>query len=59
MPFWTDAALLSQKGGIPSVVFGPGKVEDAHTKDEKLELSQLYSAIEIFHKTIQSYLTPA
>ena len=58
MPFWTDAAFLSQKGGIPSVVFGPGKVEEAHTKDEKLELAQLYSAIEIFQKTIQGYLTP-
>ncbi len=56
MPFWTDAAFLWQKGGIPSVVIGPGKVEEAHTKDEKLELAQLYSAIEIFHKTIQSYL---
>jgi acetylornithine deacetylase/succinyl-diaminopimelate desuccinylase-like protein len=56
MPFWTDAAHLSHKGGIPSVVFGPGRIEDAHTKDEKIELAQVYSAVEIFEKTITSFL---
>jgi acetylornithine deacetylase len=56
MPFWTDAAHLSQKGGIPSVVFGPGRIEDAHTKDEKIELTQVYSSVEIFKKTIETFL---
>ena len=40
VPFGTDAAQLAADG-IPSVVFGPGSIEQAHTKDEWIELKQL------------------
>ena len=56
MPYWTDAAILSQRGHIPSVVLGPGKVEDAHTKDEKVELSKVYLASEIYKGAIECFL---
>jgi len=38
--FFCDAAVLSA-GGIPSVVFGPGDVAQAHTVDEWISLSEL------------------
>ncbi|MDA4112391.1 MAG: M20 family metallopeptidase [Thaumarchaeota archaeon] len=57
MPFWTDAAFLSQRGGIPSVVIGPGRVDEAHTKDEKVELAKVYCSVDIFKKTIENFLS--
>jgi len=38
--FFCDAAVLSA-GGIPSVVFGPGDIAQAHTADEWISLAQL------------------
>ena len=44
--YGTDASTL-HKAGIPSVVFGPGSIEQAHTKDEWIELKQVEHAAEI------------
>ena len=33
--------------GIPTVVFGPGSIEQAHTEDEWIEIRQLRAAAEI------------
>lgn len=41
--YFCDAAVLSA-GGIPSVVFGPGDIAQAHTADEWIELDQLERA---------------
>jgi acetylornithine deacetylase/succinyl-diaminopimelate desuccinylase-like protein len=38
--FFCDAAILS-RGGIPSVVFGPGDIAQAHTADEWISLDSL------------------
>ncbi len=38
--FFTDAGVLAA-AGIPSVVFGPGDIAQAHTADEWLAVSQL------------------
>jgi succinyl-diaminopimelate desuccinylase len=38
--YFCDAAVLSA-GGIPSVVFGPGDVAQAHTADEWIALAEL------------------
>jgi acetylornithine deacetylase len=38
--FFCDAAILSA-GGIPSVVFGPGDIAQAHTADEWISLASL------------------
>ena len=37
----------SATAGVPSVVFGPGFIEQAHTEDEWLPLDQLEAATEI------------
>jgi len=38
--YFCDAAVLA-RAGIPSVVFGPGDIAQAHTTDEWIELAQL------------------
>jgi acetylornithine deacetylase/succinyl-diaminopimelate desuccinylase-like protein len=38
--FFCDASVLS-RGGIPSVVFGPGDIAQAHTADEWISLASL------------------
>jgi acetylornithine deacetylase/succinyl-diaminopimelate desuccinylase len=40
-PAWTDAALLSCYGGIPSVVYGPGSMACCHSRDEYVTEAQL------------------
>jgi len=41
--YFCDAAVLSA-GGIPSVVFGPGDIAQAHTADEWVSIPQLEQA---------------
>lgn len=49
VPYGTDASTLSQ-AGWPVVVFGPGHIAQAHTKDEWVETSQLDLAAEILYQ---------
>jgi len=51
--FFSDAAVLAA-GGIPSVLFGPGDIAQAHTRDEWLELSQLEQAKALLVRFLQS-----
>jgi acetylornithine deacetylase len=44
--FFCDAAILAE-GGIPSVVFGPGDIAQAHTADEWISLRSLERAREM------------
>jgi len=44
--YFCDASVLAQ-GGIPSVVFGPGDIAQAHTCDEWISLASLERAREI------------
>lgn len=37
---WTDAGLLGTYGRIPAIVFGPGKLEAAHTSRESIDIKQ-------------------
>lgn len=47
VPYGTDASKLVVKGRIPSVVFGPGSIANAHTPDESISISQVREAAEI------------
>jgi acetylornithine deacetylase/succinyl-diaminopimelate desuccinylase-like protein len=44
--YFCDAAVLA-RGGIPSVVFGPGDIAQAHTADEWISVAQLERAREM------------
>ncbi len=39
--FGTEAGLFSQVTGIPSIVIGPGSINQAHKPDEFIEITQL------------------
>lgn len=49
VPFGTDASSIAE-AGIPAVVFGPGDIAQAHTKDEWIELDQIDRAVEILYR---------
>lgn len=49
VPYGTDASTVRQ-AGIPAVVFGPGDIAQAHTKDEWVELSQVEQAAEVLFR---------
>jgi acetylornithine deacetylase len=49
VPYGTDASSLALVG-IPTVVFGPGDIAQAHTKDEWIELAQVEMAAEILFR---------
>jgi acetylornithine deacetylase len=44
--FGTEAALFQRMAGIPSVVCGPGSIQQAHKPDEYVEIEQLH----LFHR---------
>ena len=47
--YGTDASTIA-KAGIPAVVFGPGDIEQAHTKDEWVSLEEVEKASEILFR---------
>jgi acetylornithine deacetylase/succinyl-diaminopimelate desuccinylase family protein len=49
VPYGTDASTVAE-AGIPAVVFGPGDIAQAHTKDEWIDLTQLEPAAEILFR---------
>ncbi|WP_329224334.1 M20 family metallopeptidase [Streptomyces canus] len=51
MPFGTDASKLA-RAGMPSVVFGPGSVMDAHAATESVDLAEVELAARIVVATV-------
>lgn len=47
--YFCDASVLSH-GGIPSVVFGPGDIAQAHTSNEWISIRSLNEATEMLHR---------
>jgi acetylornithine deacetylase/succinyl-diaminopimelate desuccinylase-like protein len=48
VPYGTHASRLAVVG-VPSVVFGPGSIAQAHTKDEWIAITELNEAAEIYY----------
>ena len=49
VPYGTDASTLAD-AGVPSVVFGPGDIAQAHTCDEWVPLDEVEQASEILYR---------
>jgi acetylornithine deacetylase len=49
VPYGTDAPAISH-GGVPTVVFGPGSIDQAHTADEFIKIEELELGTEIFYQ---------
>lgn len=52
---WTDAALLSHFGNIPTVITGPGDIAYSHTKDERISIKHLVDYVEIYGKIVEEF----
>lgn len=51
--YFCDAAVLAAKG-IPSIVFGPGNIAQAHTRDEWIDTRQLTEATDLLSHYLAS-----
>ena len=51
-PWGSDAGVFSA-AGIPSVLFGPGSIQQAHTQDEYVELDQVVAASRVYAEIIR------
>ena len=49
VPYGTDASVIAA-AGVPTVVFGPGSLDQAHTADEWIDLDQLQAASEVYYR---------
>lgn len=53
---FSDAGLLVQRGKIPTVIFGPGDIEQAHSINEYVSVKDVCTAAQIYLRTIRSIL---
>jgi acetylornithine deacetylase len=51
--FWTEASVFSA-ADLPALVLGPGDIAQAHASDEWVELEQLETACELYHRVVNS-----
>ncbi len=54
-PAWTDGALLSAFGGIPTLILGPGDLAVAHSPEESVEIAQVIEAARIYALTATEF----
>ena len=54
VPFGSDASKLS-RAGIPTIVFGPGSIDQAHAADEYVELAQVKQAMEFYRRFVLDF----
>lgn len=54
VPFGSDASKLAA-AGVPSIVFGPGSIDQAHAAIEYVELAQVQQAYEFYRSFITRF----
>lgn len=54
VPYGSDASKLS-RAGIPSIVFGPGSIDQAHAADEFIETDQVLTALDFYRRFVLNY----
>ena len=54
VPFGSDASKLSAVG-IPSIILGPGSIEQAHTADEFVEIEQVEKAFVAYRQIMKQF----
>ncbi|MDG6926961.1 MAG: ArgE/DapE family deacylase [Nitrososphaerota archaeon] len=55
LPYWTDAATMNA-AGIPTVVFGPGSIDHAHSNNEMVNLEEVHQTSKIYYKLAKTFL---
>lgn len=54
VPFGSDASKLGRKG-IPTIIFGPGSIDQAHSAIEYIELTQVAKAFEFYRGCVLAF----
>ena len=54
-PFACDMRHLVNQGGIPSVIFGPGSIAQAHKPDENIVVQEYLDSIQILIEFIATW----
>jgi acetylornithine deacetylase len=54
VPYGSDASKLA-RAGIPSIILGPGSIDQAHAADEYVELDQVALAAQFYARTILEF----
>ncbi len=54
VPYGSDASKLS-RAGIPSIICGPGSIDQAHAADEYVPLDQVVAAAELYIRSILEF----
>jgi acetylornithine deacetylase len=54
VPYGSDASKLA-RAGIPSIILGPGSIDQAHAANEYVELDQVALAAEFYARTILEF----
>jgi len=54
VPYGSDASKLSRQG-IPSIVFGPGSIDLAHTANESVPLDQVTRARDFYREVVRRF----
>ena len=52
VPYMTNAVAYEAEG-IPSLVFGPGDIAQAHKNDEFIEAGQMGQSLRILHRLLK------
>ena len=55
VPYWTDAAILVNRARIPTCLFGPGNIENAHSPDEFVKIQEVIDSVPVYARTAQRY----
>lgn len=53
-PYSCDAPKMTA-AGIPTIVFGPGDIAQAHSRDEYVEIDQLVSAVDVLMEIARTF----
>ncbi len=54
VPFGSDASKLSA-AGVPSIVIGPGSIDQAHAADEYVEIAEVERAVQFYRNFLLSF----
>jgi succinyl-diaminopimelate desuccinylase len=57
VPGATDGTILFRDAGIPNLVYGPGGKWIAHQSDEFVDISEIYTAAEVYARAATLFLT--
>lgn len=54
--YGSDARLLNNYGKTPTILFGPGSIQQAHAINEYVSIEQFFRAIKILANTIVDWV---